>query len=435
MKSPLARILTLAAALICALPAAASADTLTFGSDLAAPATIVENHGADTAFWNPPGSSGSLVAPAGGEITLFKLKGGMLPNYDPAAAPYESIASLFHFQVLRPQPDGSMKVMLSSGHMHLPTTADQNVVSSYGKGVNPYGSESLLNICVQRGDVVDFNTVGGHEYRRRPLDPAYQGAELQLFAAAGGQQVRWYEKGDGTNVGAILPAGGIMTSRERQLLLQAQLATGADATDMCPGGYAQHIFRGLEIQPKAQEGILRTRTREAKARVFCHGENYGGCHGTARLTADIDGRNDVELGATDFDVPGAYTVNLTFTLSPENVAAIQRAKSVVAHVVADAHDDPASDPRVQWGDAIPVQHKTRSGDVTLTPDKLLPLCSVPQVKGKSLAAAKRALAKAGCPVGRITKAKGRKRGVVINQRPNSGSALDAGTRVALVVAK
>jgi PASTA domain-containing protein len=424
----------LAAAALGALPASATAESVTFGSDLAPPATIVETHGPDTAFWNPPGSSGQLVAPQGGEVTLIKLKGGMLKNSNPAVQHYERIASLFHYQVIRPQPDGSMKVVLSSGHMYLPVTSDPNVVTSYGTEANPNGSEPLLNICMQKGDILDFNTVGGHEYRRIPYDVNYQGAEIHVFGAHQGAQVRWYEKGDGTNIGQTFPFNEIQTSRERELLVQPTMDTGPDATDLCPGGYEQHVFRGLEIQPKSQDGILRTRTREVKVRVFCHGENYGGCHGNLTLKADLDGQR-VELGTASFHVPGSYTVNVTLSLLPEHVRAIQRAKSVVASIEADAHDDPENDPRVKWGDAIPVQHKTKTGEITIKPDKLLPLCMVPQVKGKKLAAAKKSLAKAGCPVGRVRTAKGRKRGYVINQSPNKGSALDAGTKVSLVIAR
>jgi hypothetical protein len=327
-----------------------------------------------------------------------------------------------------------MRVMLSSGHMFLPVTGDPNVVTPYGTGPNAYGSEALLNICMAKGDVLDFNTVGGHEYRRIPYDNAFQGAELKLFGAVKGAQTRWFELGDGTNVGATFPAGSIRTSRERELLMRAQLNTGADATDMCPGGFKQHVFQGLEIQPKTQDAVLRTRTRELKVRTFCHGENYGGCHGRLRVSADLDGQR-VELGSADFDVPGAYTVNVPVTLAPEHVNAIQRARTVVAHVEADGHDDPASDPRNKWGGMVPVQHRATDGDLRVKPDKLLPVCTVPAVKGKKLSSAKKALLKAGCPVGKIRKARGKKRGYVINQMPNRGKALDAGTKVSLTVAR
>jgi beta-lactam-binding protein with PASTA domain len=63
------------------------------------------------------------------------------------------------------------------------------------------------------------------------------------------------------------------------------------------------------------------------------------------------------------------------------------------------------------------------------------VCSVPHVKGLKLAKAKKALVKAGCPVGKVRYSRGSKRGRVINQKPNRGKALDAGTKVALTVAR
>jgi beta-lactam-binding protein with PASTA domain len=57
------------------------------------------------------------------------------------------------------------------------------------------------------------------------------------------------------------------------------------------------------------------------------------------------------------------------------------------------------------------------------------------VKGLKLASAKKALKKAGCPVGKVRYARGSKRGRVINQKPNRGKALDAGAKVALTVSR
>jgi hypothetical protein len=64
-------------------------------------------------------------------------------------------------------------------------------------------------------------------------------------------------------------------------------------------------------------------------------------------------------------------------------------------------------------------------------------CVVPKVKGKKLAAAKRAIRKAHCSVGKITKAfsKKVKRERVISQKPRPGMTLPAASRVALKVSK
>jgi serine/threonine-protein kinase len=66
-----------------------------------------------------------------------------------------------------------------------------------------------------------------------------------------------------------------------------------------------------------------------------------------------------------------------------------------------------------------------------------PRCVVPRLKGKKLAAAKKALRKAHCAVGKVTKRRAgvRLRGKVLSSKPRAGSKRPAGTRVALIVAK
>jgi uncharacterized repeat protein (TIGR02543 family) len=62
-------------------------------------------------------------------------------------------------------------------------------------------------------------------------------------------------------------------------------------------------------------------------------------------------------------------------------------------------------------------------------------CVVPKVKGKTLAAAKRALARAKCATGKVTRAYSvkLKKGLVISQRPSAGRSLARGAKIALVV--
>jgi len=62
-------------------------------------------------------------------------------------------------------------------------------------------------------------------------------------------------------------------------------------------------------------------------------------------------------------------------------------------------------------------------------------CVVPKVKGKTLAAAKRALVRAKCAMGKLTRAYSAKvtKGLVISQRPAAGKSLTRGAKVALVV--
>ena len=414
---------------VLAMPAVSSAAIETFGSDLSAPANSIEPeggihpayggqwYGADTAFWNAKLANGNrTTVPASGQIVEIRVKGTAVagphpwnPNVPPRA--------LVHFQVITPQPDGSHKVDLTSGGVDWPIGGDPQQITTYRP----------INLCADAGDSVDFNTWGGHEWRW----DRYGGIPLQVFSRVRGSGMSWYEKDQGTNNGQTLYG---RTLDGRELLMQTVLATGPDATDICPGGYAQHIFRGLEIQPSPQDAVLRTNDGVAKVRTFCHGENYGACSGRLSLRAEIGGE-DVELGATNFKVENAWTVNVQVPLSADLVKGIQALGGLRARVVAESHDDPANDERVKWGSAIPVQRKTTEGQVTIRPDKLLPLCNVPQVKGLKLASAKKKLKSARCPVGSVRYARGSKRGRVINQKPNRGKALDAGTKVYLTVAR
>lgn len=432
MGSPIRHLLSafaVAATAALAFPASGMAALETFGSDLSAPANSVEPdggihpayqgswYGADTAFWNTKLVSGNRVtAPADGQIVEIRVKGTAVAGphpWNPDVPP----RALVHFQVIHPQPDGSMKVDLTSGGVDWPIGGDSQQITTYRP----------VNLCTDAGDSVDLNTWGGHEWRW----DQYGGIPMQVFSQVRGSSMNWYEKDQGTNNGQFL-YGRARDGRE--LLMQTVIATGPDATDLCRGGYAQHIFRGLEIQPSPQSAILRTKDGVVKVRTFCHGENYGSCSGRMKLLADLNGQ-EVELGATDFEVENSWTVNVQIPLSAELVQGIRALGGLNARVVADARDDPARDERVKWGAAIPVQTKTTEGQIRIKPDKLLPLCNVPAVKGLKLASAKKKLKAAKCPVGTVRYSRGSKRGRVINQKPNRGKALDAGTKVYLTVAR
>jgi subtilase family serine protease len=80
--------------------------------------------------------------------------------------------------------------------------------------------------------------------------------------------------------------------------------------------------------------------------------------------------------------------------------------------------------------------QSQSVSATFTLQSSAPVCLVPKVKGKTLAAAKRALARAHCKVGKVTRKFSKvRRGRVISQRPRPGTSLAAGARVNLVISK
>jgi hypothetical protein len=65
------------------------------------------------------------------------------------------------------------------------------------------------------------------------------------------------------------------------------------------------------------------------------------------------------------------------------------------------------------------------------------LCAVPNLKGKTLPGAKRAIARAGCRVGKIRRAYSKivKRDRVISQKPRFGTVLPKGGKVNLLISR
>ena len=80
--------------------------------------------------------------------------------------------------------------------------------------------------------------------------------------------------------------------------------------------------------------------------------------------------------------------------------------------------------------------QARSVTATFTLQGSAPVCLVPKLKGKTLAAARGALTSAHCATGKVTKKFSRvKKGRVISQRPAPGTSLAAGAKVNLVISK
>jgi hypothetical protein len=352
-----AAAIALAAGALLALPSAGHGAVMTLGSDLKKEANIVEAHGADAAFWNTRIDGRPGAMPADGQVTFIRVKGVVID--DPRDRRYSDTKPLdpqFHFQVLHPISSGrQMRVMLSSAPFRLPVTIDGNPDANTQQisGYKP------VNLCVEKGDYVDFNDIGGHEWswpRRSTID----GMHVQVFSRTPDSTVGFYTKNNGTNINSEWTP--MAFNQGEELLMQTRLATGPDATDICKGGYAQHIFKGLNI--KARSASLSARKRTVKVAVQCPVSTYGSCKGVLVLKAPINGAMTT-LGGVPFNVRYSYGTSLMVKLSETMTSRLLKIGGVKATVAADAHDDPRSDGRAD--PAVPVQKKTTRGTIQISP--------------------------------------------------------------------
>jgi len=226
MTLPFSRLSLVAAgaALATALAApAAQAEMFAFGSDLTAPANVTEARQADTAYWQTTFASGaSPLAPATGQIRSVRVKGTALADPKPGVVGGET---MWHLQALRARSDGTFQILRSSGAFFMPTTGDPQQITSFAPD----------NFCIDKGDILVFNTVGGWDGVPTQTGPYPHGTPLQIFSRGAGGSVSQFTGADKTNNGDILTADHARGAGQ-ELLMQLSVGTAADATALCPGG-------------------------------------------------------------------------------------------------------------------------------------------------------------------------------------------------------
>jgi hypothetical protein len=197
-------VLAILAAL--ALPTAAEAGTIHFGSDLSAPANKIEAHPVDSAFWAKALPGGLRVrAPARGRVSTIKLKGSVV-RHDGATP-----VTLVHFQILHPTSNGKVQVKLTSGNFHVPVGGDPNRISTF----HP------VNLCAKQGDYVSFTDVGGYKPPHYP-----HGTPFRVFSSVPDAVTNFFSKAGGTNNGKSFKGA---PHQGEELLMRMTLLTGQDA--------------------------------------------------------------------------------------------------------------------------------------------------------------------------------------------------------------
>ena len=201
------RVVTaLAAVAVVAVPSAAEAGTVKFGSTLTAPANKTETHPVDSVFWAQKLPGGARVrAPERGKVATIKLKGTVVKKGGTTPV------TLFHFQILHPRPDGTVKVTVTSGGFHVPVGGDPNRITTY----HP------INLCAKQGDYVAFNDVGGYK------PPSYpNGTPFRIFSSVANATTNFFSKAGATNNNAVFKGKQHVGE---ELLMRMVLQTGQDA--------------------------------------------------------------------------------------------------------------------------------------------------------------------------------------------------------------
>ncbi|MEA2368469.1 MAG: hypothetical protein QOH38_1187 [Thermoleophilaceae bacterium] len=341
-------MLLTALAALALVPAAGQAEVMTLGSDLSQPANLIDAHGADSVWWNSFIGGKSQAVPVGGQVTFVRVKGSVLDDPDKPQRPDPQ----FHFNVIRPLGGGRVRVMLSTAPWRLPITYPQSASGAPARGdMQQIHGFKPVNLCVSPGDYVAFNDFGGFEWRWG----GYPGMAVQVFSRVPDTISPFYTKNAGITNGAEFTP---QATKQQEVLMQYKLSTGPDATDLCPGGFKQHIYSGLSVRKdsitvSARKGIL-------KMHADCPYPSYGGCKGVLVLQSVLGGK-PVTIGGAPVNVKPAYSASFEIKLSKKVVKKIKKAGGVTVKVTADTHDDPKSDKRAN--DGVPVQHKTTAGTI------------------------------------------------------------------------
>jgi hypothetical protein len=307
-------------------PAAAAADQVTFGSNLSGtPDVLHDKNLADTLFFNTSAKN-SHRSPVSGQILAIRVKGRIVPR----SGGVDEGMNLWHSQVLRPNANGSYTVDSSSQHLYFPIGGSADDVHTFVPSVQ----------CLRAGDYVDFNHIGGWNG-----DPSQPGTRYQIFKRDGDSQLYWYERDQGTNIGATFEpnqqrdtAGNPMTSNgfqpgqplAEELMMQVVVGTGFDSSRSCEGGLQGQEYDGVQVQKKTftvyDDGV-------AGARIGClSGRGY--CAGTLRL--ELDG---VTLGQAPFQISRNVTTNVDVPLTSEGARIVASRGLVDVNVIADSRDD------------------------------------------------------------------------------------------------
>ena len=338
--------LMLAGLLTALAPATSNAAISTFGSPLSVPATRetandlgysgsnialpgsifhVPHDGADTALWNTRLAGGEPAAPASGQVLSVRLE-GCAQQPSGAPAPLTQI----HFQDLVPQPDGGAKVNVTTQPFQIPVCGQGG---ASGSTVTTYAP---TNFCVAQGDYVDFNDEGGFVPSLTGPPPYPSGVPYMVIGAVAGSRMDSFIRNNGVGNGATFAPGdmtyhdGFASNQNDEVMLQATLGTGSDATPLCPGGTQGESQGGgsasrsvpatpVSIRPQT-DGVNHSRI--VAVAIFCRLSTE--CKGVATLTPTGRQASQASYGRTTFSLRGQRTAHVRIRVPSAVIGLLRR---------------------------------------------------------------------------------------------------------------
>lgn len=325
--------LALTGALALFLPASGVAAMSTFGSSLSVPATLntAENlayqgqhAGTDTALWNATQASGVPQAPESGQALKVALEGCAMP-----AAGGPAPLTQIHFQALTPLAGGGATVDLTSQAFSIPVCGQE------GAGPSTVTAYEPTNLCVEQGQVVDFNDEGGFVAGSYP-----EGVPYEVIGARAGATLDSFVKSAGTDNGATMAAStssateGFAASANEELMLQVTLATGTNASPACGGSGASTAQGGAGA--KARPALRINRQTDGvnhlgvvEVALFC--ALKPACKGVANLSVDGKPAGTHKVG---FDVAQDSTGHVAVRLLGHALRMLDERRALVATVTA-----------------------------------------------------------------------------------------------------
>jgi hypothetical protein len=239
----------------------------------------------------------------------------------PSGAP--SPLTQIHFQDLVPTPDGGATINVTTQAFDIPVCGQNG---ANGSTVTTYAP---TNFCVSQGDYVGFNDEGGFVPSNSGPPPYPAGVPYMVIGSAQGSTMSSFVRNNGTNNGvSITPSDvtyhdGFMSNSNEELLLQARLGTGRDATPLCPGGTrgVHHVVAvalpTIRISPQT-DGV--NRSRRVSIAIYCR--PVTGCPGVATLTGLLSGHSAV-FGGTQFNLRGNKTGHVPIRVSDQVIKLIR----------------------------------------------------------------------------------------------------------------